>query len=85
MTQKRRDFLKAMSAVAVANGAIGKGFNPETLFGGLAKAAAPSVGDPLFRELAMVGLEAARSAGAEYADVRISNRNDQGIFTREAR
>ncbi|MBA3578895.1 MAG: TldD/PmbA family protein [Gemmatimonadaceae bacterium] len=74
-----------MSAVAVANGAIGKGFNPETLFGGIAKAAAPSVGDPLFRELAMVGLDAARSAGAEYADVRISSRNDQGIFTREAR
>ncbi|HUF65506.1 MAG TPA: TldD/PmbA family protein, partial [Gemmatimonadaceae bacterium] len=85
MTQKRRDFLKAMSAVAVANGALGKGFDPDKLFAGLAKPPAPGVGDPLFRELAMVALDAARGAGAEYADVRISNRNDQGIFTREAR
>ncbi|MEX1186507.1 MAG: TldD/PmbA family protein [Gemmatimonadaceae bacterium] len=85
MTQKRRDFLKAMSAVAVANGAIGKGFDPEKLFAGITQTATPSVGDPLFRELAMVGLEAARGAGAEYADIRISNRNDQGIFTRERR
>jgi TldD protein len=74
-----------MSAVAVANGAIGKGFDPEKLLAGITQTATPSVGDPLYRELAMVGLEAARGAGAEYADIRISSRNDQGIFTREQR
>lgn len=33
----------------------------------------------------MVALEAARSAGADYADVRISDRRQESIFTRERR
>jgi TldD protein len=81
VTQKRRDFLKTVSTVAVGSAVLGV---PQRT-----AATSPiqqqSVGDPAFRELAMVALEAARSAGAEYADVRISDRRQESIFTRERR
>jgi len=41
--------------------------------------------DPYLREVAMRALDAARSAGAEYADVRINRRRDQSVATREQR
>jgi TldD protein len=47
--------------------------------------AAASAGDATIRDLALRALDAARSAGAEYADVRISQNRTQQIFTRERR
>ncbi|CAN5150869.1 TldD/PmbA family protein [soil metagenome] len=41
--------------------------------------------EPDDRELADIALNAARAAGAPYADVRISRHFNQGIFTRERR
>ncbi|MGQ0650112.1 MAG: TldD/PmbA family protein [Gemmatimonadaceae bacterium] len=41
--------------------------------------------DPAIKELAMRALEAAKSAGASYADVRISRNRTQNVFTRERR
>jgi TldD protein len=41
--------------------------------------------DPAFRELAMRALEAAKGAGATYADVRISRNRTQNLGTRERR
>ncbi|MGK2935779.1 MAG: PmbA/TldA family metallopeptidase, partial [Gemmatimonadaceae bacterium] len=76
----RRDFVKTVSAVAVGAPLIS-----DPLARALAPRTRPSVGDPLFRELTMVALDAARGAGAQYADVRISSRQDQGISTRERR
>ena len=50
-----------------------------------ASAATPTAGDPSSRDLALLALDAARSAGAEYADVRISRNRNQSISTREQR
>ncbi|MCC6769760.1 MAG: TldD/PmbA family protein, partial [Gemmatimonadaceae bacterium] len=41
--------------------------------------------DPAFKALAMRALEAAKGAGASYADVRISRNRTQNVFTRERR
>ena len=82
MTNSRRDFIKTVSAVA-ATGAIGtRGFDSVER---LVASARPSVGDPTYRELTQVALDAARSAGASYADIRISARRSQRISTRENR
>ncbi len=50
-----------------------------------ARGSAPSAGDPAFRELAMRALDAARTAGARYADVRITRNRSQSVATREQR
>jgi TldD protein len=47
--------------------------------------AAAAGGDPTFKDLAMLALDAAKSAGASYADVRISRNRNQAISTREQR
>src|SRR5665213_442686 len=80
MTNSRRDFIKTVSVVA-ATGAIGtRGLGSvDRLFA----AAQPSVGDPTYRELTQVALDAARAAGASYSDIRISARRSQGVRTRE--
>ena len=44
-----------------------------------------SVGDASIKELALLGVDAAKQAGAQYADVRISENRSQTIFTRERR
>jgi len=78
MSPSRRDFLRAVSAVA-ATGALGR--QTATMDRLLAPASSP--GDPGNRALTQVALDAARAAGASYADVRISARRSQVIFTRE--
>ncbi|HUG00657.1 MAG TPA: TldD/PmbA family protein [Longimicrobiales bacterium] len=82
---RRRDFLRGGALVAAGVGA-GYGMDPSLL---AARAAAAStlrrVGDPFFRELAMLALDSARSAGATYADVRISSNRNQFVATRERR
>jgi len=72
MYQTRREFLKAASAAAIslaASGAPLAGRTPGLLPG---LDVYPHAGDPLLEELAARALEAARAAGAEYADVRFS-------------
>jgi TldD protein len=82
MTHSRRDFIKTVSAVA-ATSAIGtRGFGAVDR---LVDPTQRSVGDPAYRELTQVALDAARAAGATYADVRISARRSQAISTRENR
>ena len=80
----RRDFLKTTGAtgvLAVAGAACGGSAKPIPL--------PPTVAGPTpdagLRELADIALEAARSAGASYADVRIADYRRQNISTREER
>lgn len=68
----RRDFVKTSAAAVAATTLV----PPHSLL------PLPSV-DPDFKELAMVALDAARSAGASYADVRIGHYRNQFINTRE--
>ncbi|MEO8945994.1 MAG: TldD/PmbA family protein [Gemmatimonadaceae bacterium] len=82
MTHSRRDFIKTVSAVA-ATGALGtRGLGTVDR---LRNPTGPSIGDPTYRELTQVALDAARAAGATYADIRISARRSQAISTRERR
>ncbi len=86
MDRSRRDFLKTSSAAAVAVGLTACGTvaaPPPTP--SPTPSASPSPGDSSHNELAQHALDAARSAGAEYADVRISNTRSQAIITREQR
>ena len=86
MDRSRREFLKTSSAAAVAVGLTACGSvaaPPPTP--SPSPSATPSPGDSSLNELAQHALDAARSAGAEYADVRISNTRSQAIITREQR
>jgi TldD protein len=73
MPSNRRDFLRSASAAA----ALGLLTVPRTspLFGLVPVDTPPGVtpGDPLLRDLAMRALDAAMSAGASYADVRVQD------------
>jgi TldD protein len=75
---KRREFLAHGSAAAAGLTAV------SALTSGLLGAAPQPVPDAAAtRELAMRALEAARAAGATYADVRISRNRNQNVSTRE--
>lgn len=82
MAFSRRDFVRASSVAAAAIG-----------LSHLAPGAASAMSlddtlpldDPAFRELTARALEAAKAAGASYADVRISRNRTQNLFTRERR
>ena len=86
MDRSRREFLKTSSAAAVAAGltACGTAAAPPPT-PSPSPSATPSPGDSSLNELAQHALDAARSAGADYADVRISNTRSQAIITREQR
>ncbi|HEX8391075.1 MAG TPA: TldD/PmbA family protein [Longimicrobium sp.] len=71
---KRREFLTRSAALAAGLTVV-----PQSG----AHAALWSPGDADERELAMRALDAARSAGAQYADVRISRNRSQAVSTRE--
>jgi TldD protein len=81
----RRDFLKKSAQVAAALAAA----NAWKATGGVASAfasAAPPIEpipDSTIRELMMTGLNAAKAAGAGYADVRIGRQRQNFVFTRE--
>ena len=83
MSTSRRDFVRTTSAAAAA----------VALTGGRAEAAEragrlvlpPSPGDPAVNELLAKALDAAKAAGAQYADARVSLSRVQTIFTRERR
>lgn len=76
MSVTRREFLERSSAAAAA-----LTLSP--------RAAAPSAvqvpQDPAVKELSMIALNAARSAGARYADIRVVDRRDQFLSTRGER
>ena len=84
MPQTRREFITQAAAASAAIGIAGCA--PATV---PPPAPAPSpvavTGDPTFKDLAMLALDAAKAAGASYADVRISRNRNQAIFTREQR
>jgi TldD protein len=85
MPQTRREFITQAAAASAALGIAGCA--PATRS---PPPAAPSpttavAGDPSFKDLAMLALDEAKSAGASYADVRISRNRNQAIFTREQR
>ena len=80
MSTTRRDFIKTTAAAATAAtiaacGRLGLKPSAQTL-------SAPGT-DPFALELAMEALNAARDAGASYADVRIGRYRSQSINTRE--
>src|SRR5882672_6335811 len=72
MSQSRRDFLKVTSSAA-ALGLLAHAPTPvfgAGMFGAEPPGPMPSPGDPNIKELAMRALDAAKAAGATYADVR---------------
>src|ERR1700694_3555582 len=80
----RREFVKSTSAAAAALAALSA--VPSTARAAIIAApSSPFSGDPDFKELAHLALDAARSAGATYADVRFNRNRTQSIFTREQR
>jgi TldD protein len=80
----RREFVKTTSAAAAAIAGL-------AAVPAAARAAAlndttpPRVDDPDLKALAHVALDAARAAGATYADVRFNRNRTQSLFTREQR
>ena len=80
---KRREFLRAGTMTALGAGVLGDMTFLEAAVTRQRALAAFQEADR--RALAMRALDAARSAGAGYADVRISANRTQGIATREAR
>ena len=96
MTSSRRDFLKASSAAAAAAGLAACGVSPQTIPAATPPAPAPStpvstlpptpsLGDAAIKDLALRALDASRTAGADYADVRIQLTRTQNVSTRERR
>ena len=79
MTISRRTFVQQTSAAATAASMM----NPMALSAG--NKAPVSQGDPSLKLLAMLGLDAARSAGATYADIRIVDLRTQTVRTRNQR
>jgi TldD protein len=80
---KRRDFLLQGAVIA---GGVAVGCTPRVTADGIVTTAVtPSPGDAAYRDLAMLALDAARSAGASYADVRINRNRERMVSTREQR
>lgn len=80
----RRDFLKAagVTAAALASDGILRGAFASPAVAMPASTAGPTM-DPATRELLMEALNAAKRAGASYADVRIGRQRSSFIRTRE--
>jgi TldD protein len=86
--QSRREFIKSTSAAlgvaGIAPLSVGRfatdALNPPQSIRESAIAPEPSI-----TELAAVALDAAKSAGAEYADVRFVRNRNQNVSTREQR
>ena len=78
MSPTRRDFLKTTAATAASLATL-RGLDIEPA----AQALPGPDADPFAIELAMEALDAARGAGASYADVRIGRYRRQSINTRE--
>ncbi|MGH7719463.1 MAG: TldD/PmbA family protein, partial [Gemmatimonadaceae bacterium] len=86
MAQSRREFLRSTSAALAAAGLAACSSASHTEAPSPpSPATSPEAGDASFKELALRALDAARSAGASYADVRISRNRNQALVTREQR
>jgi TldD protein len=85
MAQTRREFITQAAAASAAIGIAGCAPAPVPAPSSAPSPAAATGGDSTFKDLAMLALDAAKSAGASYADVRISRNRNQAIFTREQR
>jgi TldD protein len=77
---RRREFVLQGTALAAGLGA-GSALLPRTL--SAAAAREDWLADPATKELALRAIDAARQAGASYADVRISRARQQALGTRE--
>ena len=84
MGSTRREFVKTTSAAAAAIAGLAA-LPASARAAAAAGADSFSPADPNIKELALRGLDAARSAGASYADVRFSRNRTQSLFTREQR
>ncbi len=78
MTQNRRDFIRT-GAAATAAVAVG----PRILAAAPPGVVAVAPGDPMAEELVLEAINAARDAGAQYADARIGRYRRQQLQTRE--
>jgi TldD protein len=88
MAPTRRDFLTSAASAAAIVGiggraAAGSAADALSALGRAPDAAA--VAEPNVRELATVALDAAKGAGADYADVRFVRNRSQNLSTREQR
>ena len=77
MTISRRDFVKGTTAAAAVSFVLPGQGRPTSV-------ALPQA-DANIRELCMVALDAAKSAGASYADVRVSRNRNQNVSARNRR
>ena len=77
MTISRRTFVQQTSAAASAASVI----RPQA--SAVVNQPPSAQGDPSFKLLAMLGLDAARSAGATYADIRIVDLRTQAVRARD--
>ena len=83
MNKTRRDFIKQTGLTAAAIAATGA-FSPTNSFAGLVSAKPVEMPpDDTIRALMMTAINAAKSAGASYADVRIGRYRQSFVFTRE--
>src|SRR4026207_1637147 len=69
MTMDRRDFIKASSSVALAGLIYPRAQQPQS--------------DAATKDLCMRALNAAKTAGASYADIRVARNRSQNVGTRE--
>ena len=84
MGSTRREFVRnsSVAAAAIAGLAAVPTAARAAILGG---PSSPAAGDSDPKELASVALDAARRAGATYADVRFNRNRTQSLFTREQR
>jgi TldD protein len=87
--QTRREFLKSTSQAAALAGLAANlptsRFPGDALSSPLSGYSAAVSAEPNIKELAAIALDAAKSAGAGYADVRFVRNRNQNVFTREQR
>src|SRR5688572_23456189 len=83
MKKTRRDFIKQTGMAAAAIAATGA-LSPTRSFAGLVSSRpAEMPQDDVVRGLMMTAVNAAKSAGASYSDVRIGRYRQSFVFTRE--
>lgn len=83
MARTRREFLKTGAAVAAGTLVVTRPLMAES--GRLLTSVSdlPTVDDPAIKALMQVAIDAARSGGASYADVRVAARRQQNVNTRD--
>ena len=85
MKKTRRDFIKQTGMAAAAIAATGA-LSPAKSFGGLLRSKEVEMpADDTVRALMMTAINAAKSAGASYSDVRIGRYRNSIVFTASSR